>query len=298
MCSKAFRLITVLAVCGIALCTTAQAGLVAHWSMDDDGSGMVTDSSGNGRHGTLMGDAHLAGGITGDALAVDGTGDYAEITGWTGLLGTGAFSITAWVQTTANGSIVGWGTNTGSGARMGFRVNSGELRCEHGEGNIVGNTTMNDGEWHHVALTVKDAATIAYPDVKLWLNGIDDTANTSDPDAFNLAAENPVRIGSRPSNGDRFFNGLIDDVRIFDHELTQAEIQATAGLPPATQPNPSDDEIIEVTTVALSWVAGLDAADHRVYFGTSQSDVAAGAASVDRAAKRDFSACGRQALCA
>ena len=88
---------------------------------------------------------------------------------------------------------------------------------------------MNNGLWCHIAVTVKENATISYPDVILYVNGIDDTRASTDSDAFNLAADKDVRIGSRPSLDDRFFIGSIDDVRIYERELTAEEIAWLAG---------------------------------------------------------------------
>jgi len=153
-----------------------------------------------------------------------------EITGYKGILGSNAVTVTAWINTTstATGTIVGWGPNV-EGQRFCFRVNSGRLRIEHQGGNVQGDSNVNDGGWHHVAVTVKENATISYPDVILYLEGIDDTRPSTDSDAFNLTADQDVRIGSRPSLNDRFFIGSIDDVRIYERALTEEEIAWLAG---------------------------------------------------------------------
>jgi hypothetical protein len=65
--------------------------------------------------------------------------------------------------------------------------------------------------------------------VILYVDGIDDTRPSEDPEAFNLTADQDVRIGSRPASNDRFFFGLIDDVRIYDRALTPEEIAWLAG---------------------------------------------------------------------
>ena len=92
---------------------------------------------------------------------------------------------------------------------------------------------MNDGGWHHVAVTVQANATISYPEVILWLDGIDDTRAGTDPDIFDITANVDVSIGCRATNNDRFFTGQIDDVRIYDYALSDAEISWLAGR---TQP--------------------------------------------------------------
>jgi len=199
--------------------------LVAWYKFD----GNANDSSGNGRTGTATGAATYAAGKFGQAISLDGT-SFVEITGYKGILGPDALSATAWINTTntATQSIIAWGPNVG-GQRFELRIDANRLRTEHGDGNVQGSSNVTDGQWHHVAATVKGHATVSYPDVILYLDGQDDTIPTSDPDAFNLTGALDVSIGRRPATNDRFFIGLIDDVRIYDKQLSQAEIAGIMG---------------------------------------------------------------------
>ena len=283
MCRKLICLVSLVFVAGLALPSPAEAaepGLVGWWKLDGDG----LDASDNGRTGTLAGNAHYEAGHSGQALAFDGDGDYFTVTGWKGLLSVSPVTVTAWVKTTASGdaTMVYWGRNAG-GRRVDFRLGAGRLRVEHGSGNIQGNTTLNDGEWHHVVLAMRAAAQISYPQVKLYLDGRDDTQNTTDADAFNLvdnAANVDVTFGYRVPNGDRYFPGLIDDARIYDRELAAVEIRdlATLGyLATPHSPTPVDGAKLEDTWTTLTWTAGPLATSHNVYFSTSFDDVNAGA---------------------
>jgi len=201
-------------------------GLQAHYEFE----GNTNDSSGNARHGAAMGSPTFVAGKVGQAINLRGLNDYVEITGYKGILGSSAVTVTAWVKTvsTDTGAIVGWGPNV-AGERFGFRLDVGRLRLEHQGGNVQGDTLVIDGAWHHVAVTVQENATISYPDVILYLDGMDDTRRTTDPDAFNLTAGEDVRIGSRPSNNDRFFLGQIDEVRIYNRALSKEEIAWLGG---------------------------------------------------------------------
>jgi hypothetical protein len=127
---------------------------------------------------------------------------------------------------------VGWGPDVG-GQRFGFRVDSGRIRHEHHGGNIQGDTTMTDGLWHHVAITVQPNATVSYPEAILWLDGQDDTIPTTDPDPYDITAANDACIGCRASVHDRLFMGEIDELYIYQRVLSQAEIAYLAGR---TQP--------------------------------------------------------------
>jgi hypothetical protein len=264
-----------LVVCG------ADANLMGWWKFDGNGS----DSSGNGRDGTLVRDAHYEAGYAGQALALDGDGDGFTVTGYKGLLSDSPVTVSAWVKTAAadDRTMVYWGRNSG-GRRVDFRLGAGRLRVEHGSGNLQGNTALNNDEWHHVALTMPAAAPISYPEVKLYLDGRDDSQNTRDPegDKFNLAthANNvDLTIGYRVPNADRYFLGRIDEVRLYNRELTAVEIKdlATYGyVASACNPSIPDGSQFENPWANLTWTPGALATYHNVYFGTSFADVNTG----------------------
>jgi len=260
--------------------------LVGWWKLDDVGSGAVIDFSGYGRDGTLVGDAHFVPGYDGDAVDLDGSGDYVTVDGWKGLMSTSDVTVTAWVNTTGNGTMVFWGRNSG-GRRVDFRLSGGRLRIEHGGGNLQGDTILNDGEWHHVALMIPAGATCSYPDVKLYLDGEDDSRNTTDPDPpFRLAdhADNvDVTIGRRVPQDDRHFPGVVDDVRIYDKLLTIEEIQLIMLRPDllkAWGPSPANASTPDLLSAGtLSWSPGDNVAQHDVYVGTDAQAVAGADAS-------------------
>ena len=250
--------------------------LVAWWKLDDDGSGIVVDSSGNDHHGTLRGDPQYVPGFDGDALELDGSGDFVQMDGYKGVLGTGAFSTTMWIRTSVNGQMVSWGS-TGVGQRVEFRVNGGRLRVDTNGGNVQGDTNILDDQWHHVAITVKANATLSSGDVTFYLDGQDDTRVSADTDVFNITSNFDVKIGQMYDlSSSRWFIGLIDDLRIYDKELTPEEIlKTTAGDPRlSSKPSPADGSTpnIEVAT-PVSWMPGDIAARHDVYFGTDEQAV-------------------------
>jgi hypothetical protein len=202
------------------------AGLQAQYEFE----GTANDSSVNARHGTIVGNPTFGAGVVGQAIGLRGL-DYIEITGYKGIMGPNAVTVTAWINTTATetGTIVGWGPVV-DGQRFGFRMNAGRLRLEVGGGNIQGDSSINDGGWHHVAGTVQENATASYPEVILYLDGADDTRRTIDLDpVFNLTAGEDVSIGRRPASNDRYFIGQIDEVRIYNRALTQEETAWLAG---------------------------------------------------------------------
>jgi hypothetical protein len=222
------------------------AGLAGHWALD----GNLNDSSGNGRNGVAVGGPTFALGKIDQAINLDGVDDYVTITGYKGIDADRTdpnnpiqkpFSVACWINTTADdgGSLVCWGSSDGTGVGgqyQNFRINEGRLRAEHGNGRFRGAALVNDGEWHHVAMTVAEGADMWPPNTQLYVDGLKDTegADTSNAqNIWNITEDADVAIGIRASHVDRFFTGMLDDVRIYERVLTEAEI---AGLAGKTQP--------------------------------------------------------------
>jgi hypothetical protein len=202
-------------------------GLQAHYQFE----GNTDDSSGNARHGVGMGSPIFAAGKVGQAIELRGL-DYVEITGYKGVLGANAFSMSAWIKTTLpeEQQIVYYGTNV-SGQRCEFRVDdTGDVRMGTGGGQVTSLATVNDGGWHHVAVTISENATNSSSDVQIYVNGQDDTEESTDLDPlYGIVAGVDVTIGYRSSQDDRFFIGQIDDVRIYDRALSPEEAAWLAG---------------------------------------------------------------------
>ena len=208
-----------------------------------------------------------------DALEFDNAGDFVQIDGYKGIMGTNPFTVTAWIKTSTNGQMISWGS-TGAGQRVEFRVNGGRLRFDTNGGNVQGDTNVLDNQWHHVALTVQANSTISSGDIIFYLDGQDDTRASSDTDTINITSNFDVKFGQMYDfSSSRWFIGSIDDVRIYSKVLTPEEIEKTmAGDPrlswdpkPAHASTPNIDDI-----VPLSWSAGDSAASHDVYFGTDK----------------------------
>ena len=271
--------------------TSADSHLAAWWKLDDEGTGTVIDSSGNGHDGTIFGGATFVPGILGEALEFDGNNDHVNIDGYQGIVGDGtntpAFSVTAWIRKQGplggDGEIVGWG-NSGAGNRMEFRFNSGNnrIRIESGGGNAQNDTELTTDQWHHVALTVRENSTYE-SGVNFYLDGLDDTRANTDSDPIHPTGNNDVKIGLRYNEDARLFTGLIDDVRIYDLKLTGTEVQDIKTLgyrARAYSPSPSDTSMHTDDWVTLTWTASEIAVSHNLYFGTSFEDVNAGTENV------------------
>ncbi|MCP4451660.1 MAG: hypothetical protein GY809_09380, partial [Planctomycetes bacterium] len=210
-------------------------GLAGAWSFDEGSGTTVIDSSGNGRNGTIV-DATWESGKQGSALLFNGTSAYVNIDGYKGINAADsvqqAFTIANWVKTTSDTGdteMVTWGASTGTATRLTWRVHQGRVRTEHNAGNLRGNTYINDGEWHHVALVVTEGANLRPENTRLYVDGSEDSTFSGDDDTYQLVAEHDVRIGmSGPQDG-RYFPGALDEVRIYDRALSDAELLWLAG---------------------------------------------------------------------
>ncbi|MCP4614054.1 MAG: LamG domain-containing protein [Planctomycetes bacterium] len=264
--------------------------LVGWWKLDGEylDLGYVFDNSGYNNHGTLRGDPQLVEGSDGSALEFDGDGDYVNIDGYKGINAdrtdpnnpfNPAFSVACWIKTTGDaGALVTWGSSDGTGVGgqyQSFRINAGRLRAEHGNGNLQSDTSVNDGEWHHVAQVSVEGANLRVPNTILYIDGMEDATRGGSDNIFNITEDADVGIGLRASHVDRFFTGLFDDVRVYDKVLTANEIKVLAGLLESSNPDPADGAKIVDSLAILTWSPGPFGAEFDVYFGTNPDPGAA-----------------------
>ena len=198
----------------------------------DDGTGLVAaDSSGKGRNGSLVftGDPVWATGRIDGVLEFDGN-DYIEIDGYKGITGGNSRTCIAWIKTTMPGEIVSWG-DTSEGHKWIVRVSeTGALRAEISNGYIYGTTVINDGRWHHVAVVLEDDGSPDISEARLYVDGRLDTVSTDTLACpVNSSDAQNVSIGVFKMVGVRYFQGLMDDVRIYSRALSADEIDEMAG---------------------------------------------------------------------
>ena len=204
--------------------------LLLYYDFETGEGSAAIDQSGHSNHGAFMGDPQWATGIFGGALDLDGDGDYLDA-GTNETLNTlsDAITVSAWVNirsvtTTWMGIVMkgetAWrlGVNGDTtGIHWGF---TGGARGWQAANSV---TELPLGEWHHIAGTYdKDAGGTVY---------VDGVAETVNPDPDGVAAnEQSLLIGENPEATGRFFDGLIDEVRIYNKALTGADIQGMSAF--------------------------------------------------------------------
>jgi len=203
--------------------------LTAKWNFEDgSGTTAVNANAPGTRDGTLqnMDDGDWVVGISGGGLDLDGGNDHIRIEGYKGITGSNDRTVSAWIKTVdQTGSIISWGQDQG-GKKWIFRTQNdngtnGAIRIEVNGGYIVGKTNVADGDWHHVAAVLPDGVGNV-KNVRLYVDGQYDGSSAKQGKGISTASSAVVKIGTGHAN--RYLNGLIDEVFLYNRELEADEI--------------------------------------------------------------------------
>jgi len=207
-------------------------GLVGHWKMDEDSwdgtSGEVKDSSGNGNDGTANGGVTTVVGKFGRAGDFDGSNDYVDC-GNDASLKPQHLTVSTWIKpnslaSTKNRVIVDGDASDSVRGFLLLQNSTNELRLdlEHSGGPVVylnGTTKITVNKYYLFTCTFDGSK------ARVYVNG---NCEIEKPFASTISyGSNPIYIGrynADPGIG-YDFDGQIDDVRIYDHALSEEEIR-------------------------------------------------------------------------
>lgn len=239
-------------------------GLIGYWKFDETSGSVASDSSGYVATGTLvsMDNSDWVAGSTATqfytprALDFDGSSDYINAGNLSELDGVSAFTIAAWIKPDLipfsgyDGLFGRGGTNQRSPWIYGQSVTNKmvvDIETTTGgpqDAQVISNTSIVQGIWQHVAFTWDGT------NVRIYINGVQD-ANTGTTDGNVLATpDESTRLGAINFNASSYWDGQIDDFRVYKRALSPAEISLLGtGYQPQTVVSTFtiDNSILDVT---------------------------------------------------
>lgn len=222
-------------------------GLVAYWDCESVAGGTVADAMG-GHDGVVEGSLGVTAGKVGNGLEFNGDGSYVNADDPDGLnFETENYTWLAWIKTSAGGGCIIAKTPCGTGdhapgAKHLF-VTGGNLTYDAGWVAGIAQTAVNDGEWHYVGVTMTLSTSGDTDTAQLYIDGEPDASG--DNDWNSQEAESPlcVKIGYLNDNELGWtppFDGVIDEVAIYDRALSANEIMENYITEGATAVEPSE----------------------------------------------------------
>jgi predicted alpha-1,6-mannanase (GH76 family) len=239
---------------------------VGYWPLDATSGTIAADGSGNGNNGTVVNAGWNASGRVNGCLSFNGATSYVQITNTV----ANDFSISFWVNTTQTAGAGQWYNGAGLvdgdypgtaddfgtalvGGKFGFGVGNPDTT-------IVSITAINDGAWHQCVATRQQATGI----MKVYIDGVLQATGTAGRNTQNASAR--LLFGAIASGGG-YFNGRLDEVKIFSRTLSSNEV---AGLydsnhaPPADAPGGLNATAAGNGLVKLNWSAASAGTSYNV----------------------------------
>jgi chitodextrinase len=273
---------------------TAFAQSIATYSFDETSGTTLTDRSGNNFNGALQNGPVWSSGKYAGGLSFDGSNDYVALGDVARVDGLTSFTVSAWIKFASAGGgaaethLIDKSKCNGYGNGGPFELGVSLSHSRKAEFVIypagavpaalimsgASTTSVDDGQWHHVTGRYDGN------DLSIWVNGVQENAVRA-PGLRTTNTSYQLELGGNCNGYHYLFKGTMDDVRIYDRALSQAEIRAdmaqSAGdgsIPPPADTSapstPSAPQASSVTSssVTLSWQASSDnvgVSGYRIY---------------------------------
>ncbi|MDD5430885.1 MAG: prepilin-type N-terminal cleavage/methylation domain-containing protein [Candidatus Pacebacteria bacterium] len=217
------------------LSQVSDSGLTAYWKFEE-GSGTLSDSSGNGRSGTQSGGVtYGATGKIGSALNFDYVDDYVDVGSPANIIGSSG-SVSVWVkpdwdqsdgvihgilnvgQYNVDNSFLLWKREAANSNNAMFTIRGSDSTLNYVYFGSSGVFTANT--WTHIVATWETNS------MKVYVNGT--LAGTPDSSCTLTAdySAKTLRIGYEYHGASNYFDGIIDDVRFYNRVLSAAEAKS------------------------------------------------------------------------
>lgn len=192
-------------------------GLVAYWSLDET-SGNRADATGNGHTATPVNTPGYATGKVSNAVDLErDSAQYLSIADDAALqFGTGSFSISLWIkpETTSAGYAAQLTpiSKVDTAFEIMMYINRVYVYLGGASNGLNGSASLSAGNWYHLCLVRNGSA------CRMYINGALDSSATNSANVS--GAGNAIEIGRRPGTGTTEYDGLVDEVGIWNAALT------------------------------------------------------------------------------
>ncbi|MCM8530702.1 MAG: FecR domain-containing protein [Lentisphaeraceae bacterium] len=184
----------------------------------------------------------------GKALQFNGTSNYAE-TGFKGIGGSQARTVSFWLKTNKNYTdkngyaIVSWGSFNNSGSTWQISLNPtssegplGRIRCGTHRGQIIGTTDLRDNKWHHISVVLYGGSDVnVSTHILIYVDGkLEQASRKSIRKIYtDVESDEAIKVQFARNAADtmnpkkpkqRFFNGALDEIYVFNSALSQKDI--------------------------------------------------------------------------
>ena len=243
----------------VGLCSVAHGELLVHYTFDDGSGTTAANSVGGGLYAGLLqgwsGEPTWTNGMVGSGALQFNGAQYVDVQAAV-IPATADFTTMGWIDTSSSetGALLGQGmyvTNNGTTDWTRLILYATNKDYEHHArvylGSQVGlsDSPTNDGEWHHVALVRGNGSQT----FRFYIDGI---LNDERSNATAVPDNTVTTVGAAQGGSGYAFNGLIDDVGIFNSAETAERIAVIHGLGRLTGGNLGDAGIDDILTVFTS----------------------------------------------
>jgi hypothetical protein len=261
------------------------------WFPLDEGQGNILRQAGNGpASGTLTTAANPSAswveGKSGRAIRFNGTNAIANFQNLVLPIGKAPRTLSCWIRTTSvnppeKQAVFSYG-GSGGGQRFTVRLAADNaqpsrhvVKLETGGGTYAGTTRVNDGLWHHVAVSLADRDGSGFLDInecRIHIDGNADPGAVETPGGiFTTLDTTALALGGSDHAQDYNFAGDIDDLRIFPRALDASDVLFLAQHPPVSPEypqataNPPTNSDNDGVTEPAELTAGTDPDDPNSY---------------------------------
>ena len=264
-----------IAACIFALAIPARAALVAHYKFDESAGASIAANELAGSTGAV-GSAVTTGvaGISGNAYSFGGASatqndivDMANASFFSAITTSGQLTISTWVNTTDTtgnrNTAVFAGDNTSNSVYADLGVAAGQAGFEGSASARVrpvgassaqqtgifsspAASPVNDGNWHNLVMTVN----LSTSNLSLYVDGVLTSSQTMTNPLFPIFNNFEIGRLGRSSPVDPY-QGLIDDVQVYDQALTANEVEFLFNNPGVAVPEPSALALAGLGMIAL-----------------------------------------------